>query len=99
MRDLSGKYLFFNKYDTFLIRKTAETILIKKIGRNYGISLYKKALISEHRKNYIFRDNNCVVKVSVSMYVTNFCERTSSKTSVNIKIKLHTWFCSIEIKS
>ena len=41
------------------ISKTAETILIKKIERNHGISVYKKALISEHRKNYIFRDNNC----------------------------------------
>ena len=38
-------------------QKTAETILIKKIGRNHGISVYKKALISEHRKDYIFRDN------------------------------------------
>ena len=36
------------------ISKTAETILIKKIGRNHGISVYKKALISEHQKNYIF---------------------------------------------
>ena len=36
------------------ISKTAETILIKKIGRNHGISVYKKALINEHRKNYIF---------------------------------------------
>ena len=40
------------------ISKTAETILIKKIGRNYGVMVYKKALISKHRKNYIFRDNN-----------------------------------------
>ena len=36
------------------ISKTAETILIKKIERNHGISVYKKALISEDRKNYIF---------------------------------------------
>ena len=48
------------------ISKTAETILIKKFGRNHGISIYKKALISEHRKNYIFLDNNCFVKMSVS---------------------------------
>ena len=48
------------------ISKTAETILIKKFGRNHGISVYKKALICEHRKNYIFRDNNCFVKMSVS---------------------------------
>ena len=47
------------------ISKKAETILIKKIGRKHGISVYKKAL-SEHRKNYIFRDNNCFVKMSVS---------------------------------
>ena len=45
--------------------KTAETLLIKKIERNHGILLYKKALISEHRKNYIFRDNKCFVKMSV----------------------------------
>ena len=67
------------------ISKTAETILIKKIGRNHRISVYKKALISEHRKNDIFRDNNCFVKMSVSLYVTNFCGQASSKTSVNIK--------------
>ena len=51
------------------VSKTAETILIKKIGRNHGISIYKKALISEHRKNYIFRDNNCCVKMSVCLLV------------------------------
>ena len=51
------------------ISKTAKTILIKKIGRNHGISVYKKALINEHRKNYIFRDNNCFVKMSVSWSV------------------------------
>ena len=51
------------------ISKTAETILIKKIGRNHGISVYKKALLSEYRKNYIFRDNNCFVKMSVSLLV------------------------------
>ena len=50
------------------ISKTAETILIKKIGRNDGISVYKKALISEHRTNYIFRDN-CFVKMSISLLV------------------------------
>ena len=49
------------------ISKTAETIFIKTIGRNHGISLYKKALISNHRKNDIFRDNNCFVKRSVSL--------------------------------
>ena len=49
-----------------IISKTAQTILIKKIRRNHSISFFKKALISEHRKNYIFRDNNCFVKMSVS---------------------------------
>ena len=60
------------------ISDTAETILIKKIGRSHAILLYKKALISEHRKNYIFRDINNFVKLSVSQYVTNFYGRTSS---------------------
>ena len=46
-----------------------ETILIKKIGRNHRISVYKKALISEHQKHYIFRDNNCFVIMSVSTLV------------------------------
>ena len=54
----------------------------------------KNPLISEYRKNFIFRDNNCFVKMSVSrlvrLYVTNFCGRASSKTSVNIKTKFHT---------
>ena len=68
----------------------AETILIKKIGRNHGISVYKKALISEHRKNDIFRDYNCFVKMSVSLYVTNCCGRANSETKVNIKTKFHT---------
>ena len=36
------------------ISKAVETILIKKIGRNHVISVYKKDLMSEHRKNYIF---------------------------------------------
>ena len=51
------------------ISNTAETILIKKIGRNHGISVYKKPLISEYRKNNNFRDNNCFVKISVSLLV------------------------------
>ena len=72
------------------ISKTAETNLIKKIGQNLDISVYKKALISEHRKNYIFRDNNGFVKMSLGLLVTNFCGRASSKTSVNIKTKFHT---------
>ena len=81
------------------ISKTAETILVKKIGRNHGISVYKKALISKHRKNYIFRDINYFVKMSVSLYATNFCGWASSKTSVNIKTKFPTYFWSIEINS
>ena len=52
------------------ILKTAETILIKKIGRNHGISVYKKAIINEHRKIYIFRDNNCFVKMSHGLLVS-----------------------------
>ena len=74
------------------ISKTAATTLIKKIGQNHGISVYKKVLISEHRKNYIFRDNSCFAKMSVSLLVCtlpNFCGRANSKTSVNIKTKFH----------
>ena len=52
------------------ISKTAETILIKKIGRNHGILVYKKALINEHRKNDIFRDINYFVKMNVSLFVS-----------------------------
>ena len=70
VHEKSGSFAFF-----FLnISKTAETILIKKIGRNHGISVYKKALKSEHRKNYIFRENNCFVKMSVST-LANMCVR------------------------
>ena len=54
------------------ISKTAETILIKKIGRNHSISVYKKALICEHRKNNIFRDIKCFVKMFVSTCVAKF---------------------------
>ena len=49
------------------ISKTAETILTKKIGRNHGFSVYKKALVSEHQKNYMYRDKNCFVKLFVSL--------------------------------
>ena len=52
------------------ISKTAKTISIKKIRRDHSILVYKKALRSEHRKNYIFRGNNCFVKMSGSLYVT-----------------------------
>ena len=47
-----------------------ENILIKKIDRTHGSLVYKKALISEHRKTYIFRDNNCFVKMPVSTLVS-----------------------------
>ena len=88
MHGKSGFMLLFFRN----ISKTAETILIKKIGRNHGVLVYKKALMSEHRENCIFRDNNCLVKISVSAFVRalpNFWGRTSSKTSVNIKTKFH----------
>ena len=62
------KWVFFPSFFRKM-SKTAETILIKKIGRNHGVLVYKKAQISEHRKNYIFRDNNCFVKMSVSLLV------------------------------
>ena len=44
----------------------AENILIKKIGRNHDISVYKKALICDHRKKYILRDINYFVKMFIS---------------------------------
>ena len=93
------------------ISKTTETILIKKIGRTQGISVYKKALISGHQKNYIFRNNNCFVKMSVSLlvsklvsqlvslYVTNFCGRASSKTSMTIKTKFPTQFGALRLRA
>ena len=63
--------LFFSKY-----LKNGWNYSRKKIVRNHDISVYKKALISGHRKNYIFRHNNCFVKISVSLLVslcvTNF---------------------------
>ena len=88
MHEKSGFFASFFRN----ISKTAETIWIKIIGRNPGISVYKKSLISKHRKNYIFLDNNCFVKMSDSLLVCtlpNFCGRASSKTSVNIKTKFH----------
>ena len=36
------------------ISKTTETILIKKIEQTRGALVYKKVLMSEHRKNYKF---------------------------------------------
>ena len=55
------------------ISKTAETVLIKKIGRSYDISVYKKAQISEHRKNDIFWTITVFSKcLLVSLCVTKF---------------------------
>ena len=99
---MNEKSVFFFASFFRNISKTAEIILIEKIGRNHGISFYKKALISEHRKNHIFRDINYFVKMSVSTILStlrNVCGRTSSKTSVNIKTKFHMSFWCIEIKS
>ena len=65
MHEKSGFFASFFRN----ISKTTETTLYfdKKSDRNHGISVYKKVLISEHRKNYIFRDNNCFIKMSVSL--------------------------------
>ena len=51
------------------ISKTAQTILIKKIERNHGISVNKNALTSKQGKNYIFHDINYFVKENVSQSV------------------------------
>ena len=40
---------------------------LKKLGEIITFWSSKKTLINEHRKNYIFRDNNCFVKMSVSL--------------------------------
>ena len=61
------KKVFFLLRFFKISQKTAEIILIKKIGQNHGV--YKKALINEHRKNYFFRDINYFVKMSISMLV------------------------------
>ena len=74
-------------------QKRLKLFWLKKIGWNHGISEYKKALISKHWKNYIFRDNNCFVKMSGSLLVCvipNLYGRASSKTSLHIKTKFHT---------
>ena len=52
------------------ISKTAEKVLINKIEQNHTVLVYKKALMSEHRKNYIFRDISYFVKMSVSLLVS-----------------------------
>ena len=66
----SNKCFFCFFFFEIFISKTADTIYIKKIERNHGVLVYKKALISEYRKNYIFRDINYFVKMSVSTYIT-----------------------------
>ena len=43
------------------ISKTTETILIKKIEKNHGVSVYKKSLMSKHPKKKIFQDINCFI--------------------------------------
>ena len=45
--------------------------MIKKIKRNHGVLVYIKSLMSEHRKNYILRDINYYVKMSVSTLVSS----------------------------
>ena len=64
------KVLFFLVLFFEISKKRLKLYFDKKIGRNHGISIYKKALISEHQKNYIFRDNICFVKMSVSLLVS-----------------------------
>ena len=67
--------MYFFCFFFFLLRffkisqKWLKLFWLKKFGRNHGISVYKKALISVHRKNYIFRDNHCFVKMSASTLV------------------------------
>ena len=50
----------------------------KKKYINHGVLVYKKALMSEHLKNYIFRDINCFVKMSLGM-ITNFVYALTQK--------------------
>ena len=62
------------------ISQTAETILIKKIRRNHGISVYKKSLIGKHRKIYIFRDINYLNKKFKRLgayWIRLFCQNVS----------------------
>ena len=61
------KLLFFASFFRN-ISKTAETIFLKnKFERNYGVLLYKKAIITEHRKNEILLliDINDFVKTNL----------------------------------
>ena len=56
----------------------AQTILFKKIEQNHGAFLYKKSLLTEHRKNYILLDKNNFVKMFVST-LTNFVYALAQK--------------------
>ena len=53
----------------------------KKIGQNHGVSVYKKALISEHQKKYI----NYFVKTSVSMLSTARSLEMQKRRGVGLK--------------
>ena len=83
--------LFFLLRFFEISQKRLKLFWLKKLAET--ISVYKKDLISKHRKNYIFRDNICFVKISVRKLVCVrvtkcFC-RTSSKTRLNIKKKFY----------
>ena len=60
------RVVFFASFEISQKRLKLFISIKKKIGRNHGISIYKKALISEHRKSYILRNNNCFFKMSVT---------------------------------
>ena len=61
---------------------TKLTIFIKILAKTWHFGL-QKALISEHRKNYIFRDNKCLVKMSVSLCVESKNENLDPCTKLN----------------
>ena len=62
-------FFFFFWLRFFEIFQKRQTIFIKKkIEQNHDVLVYKKDLVTKHRKSYIFRDINCFVKMSVSMY-------------------------------
>ena len=42
---------------------------LQKVQRNHSVLVFKKALQSEHRKNYILPDINYFVETAVSMLV------------------------------
>ena len=61
------------------ILQTDEKILIKK----NGVLAYKKARLSEHRKNYVLRDIDYFVKMSVSTSGYKFVSWLGSKSEKN----------------